>query len=193
MDEIRKWVGVGAIFSASVLAFASMAATAQDGDHHQQYRHVLLISVDGMHEADLVNYVKTHPGSTFAKLVKHGVEYTDASTSRPSDSYPGLLAFATGGSPLSHGVFYDDTYDATLFPPGSHCTRTPGTEVTNFEALDWDLSKLDGGSPPAGAAFDPRNPHINPAKLPLRKTASGCEKVWPPLYLKNGTNTIFEI
>ncbi|MEM5387825.1 alkaline phosphatase family protein [Paraburkholderia phymatum] len=195
MDKMRKWFGVGAIFSASVLAFASMAATAQDenGNHHQQYTHVLLISVDGMHEADLVNYIKTHPNSTFAKLVQHGVEYTHASTSKPSDSYPGLLAFATGGSPLSHGVFYDDTYDATLFPPGSNCTGTPGTEVTNFEALDWDLTKLDGGSAPAGATFDPRNPHINPEKLPLAKTSSGCEKVWPHLYLKNKTNTIFEI
>ncbi|RKE37516.1 type I phosphodiesterase/nucleotide pyrophosphatase [Paraburkholderia sp. BL23I1N1] len=196
MEEIRKWFGVGAIFSASVLAFASMAARAQDhdGDHHnQQYKHVLLISVDGMHEADLVNYVKTHPGSTFAKLVKHGVEYSDASTSRPSDSFPGLLAFATGGSPLSHGVFYDDTYDATLFPPGSNCTGTPGTEVSNFEALDWDLTKLDGGSPPPGATFDPRNPHINPANLALRKTANGCEQVWPHLYMKHHTNTIFEI
>ncbi|MEX3936456.1 alkaline phosphatase family protein [Paraburkholderia phymatum] len=195
MDKMRKWFGVGAIFSASVLAFASMAATAQDenGNHHQQYTHVLLISVDGMHEADLVNYIKTHPNSTFAKLVQHGVEYTHASTSKPSDSYPGLLAFATGGSPLSHGVFYDDTYDATLFPPGSNCTGTPGTEVTNFEALDWDLTKLDGGSAPAGATFDPRNPHIDPEKLPLAKTSSGCEKVWPHLYLKNNTNTIFEI
>ncbi|ANB75382.1 phosphodiesterase [Paraburkholderia phytofirmans OLGA172] len=196
MDKIRKWVGVGAIFSASVLAFASMGATAQDhdGDHHnQQYTHILLISVDGMHEADLVNYVRTHPGSTFAKLVKHGVEYTHASTSRPSDSFPGLLAFATGGSPLSHGVFYDDTYDATLYPPGSNCTGTPGTEVSNFEALDWDLTKLDGGSPPPGATFDPRNPHINPANLALRKTASGCEQVWPHLYMKHHTNTIFEI
>jgi Uncharacterized proteins of the AP superfamily len=178
-----------------MLAFASMAATAQDhdGDHHQQYKHVLLISVDGMHEADLVNYIKTHPGSTFAKLVKHGVEYTGASTSRPSDSFPGLLAFATGGSPLSHGVFYDDTYDATLYPPGSNCTGTPGTEVSNFEALDWDLTKLDGGSPPPGATFDPRNPHINPANLALRKTANGCEQVWPHLYMKHHTNTIFEI
>lgn len=194
MDEIRKWVRVGALCSASVLAFASMAATAHDDDQHQeQYRHVLLISVDGMHEADLVNYIKTHPGSTFAKLVKHGIEYTHASTSKPSDSYPGLLAFATGGSPLSHGVFYDDSYDATLFPPGSNCAGTPGTEVTNFEALDWDLSQLDGGSAPAGTPSDPRNPHINPAKLPLRKTASGCEQVWPHLYLKHKTNTIFEI
>src|SRR6516225_758871 len=150
MDQIRKWFGVGAIASTSMLVFTSMAATAQedsgDRDHHQHYRHVLLISVDGMHEADLVNYIKTHPHSTFAKLVEHGVEYTHASTSEPSDSYPGLLAFATGGSPLSHGVFYDDTYDATLYPPGSNCTGTPGTEVTNFEALDWDLTQLDGGS-----------------------------------------------
>jgi hypothetical protein len=195
MDEIRKRFGVRAIFCASVLAFASMAATAQDQDdnHHQHYTHVLLISVDGMHEADLVNYVRTHPGSTFAKLVKHGVEYTHASTSKPSDSYPGLLAFATGGSPLTHGVFYDDTYDATLYPPGSNCTGTPGTEVSNFEALDWDLTQLDGGSAPPGVAFDPRNPHINPANLALRKTASGCEQVWPHLYMKHHTNTIFEI
>jgi hypothetical protein len=195
MDENRKWFGVSAILSACVLAFTSVAATAQDqdGDHHQLYKHVLLISVDGMHEADLVNYIKTHPASTFAKLVNHGVEYSHASTSWPSDSYPGLLAFATGGSPLSHGVFYDDTYDATLYPPGSNCTGTPGTEVTNFEALDWDLTKLDGGTAPMGATYDPRNPHINPAKLPLRKTSSGCEMVWPHLYMKHHTNTIFEI
>lgn len=195
MKEIRKWFGLTAIFSASVLAFSSMGAAAedQDGDHHQRYTHVLLISVDGMHEADLENYVRSHPQSTFAKLVRHGVEYTQASTSKPSDSFPGMLALVTGGSPLSHGVFYDDTYDATLYPPGSNCSGTPGTEVTNFEALDWDLSKLDGGSPPAGAAYDPRNPHINPANLPLRKTSAGCEKVWPHLYLENGTNTIFEV
>ena len=197
MGKIRKWSGAGAIFSASVAALASMAATAQDhgrdDDHQHQQMHVLLISVDGMHQADLVNYIKTHPGSTFAKLANHGVEYTRASTSKPSDSFPGLLAFATGGSPRSHGVFYDDSYDATLYPPGSNCTGAPGTEVSNFEALDWDLTKLDGGSPPAGADFDPRNPHINPANLALRKTASGCEKVWPHLYMKNGTNTIFEI
>ncbi|NPT53666.1 alkaline phosphatase family protein [Paraburkholderia elongata] len=174
-----------------------MAATAQDhgrdGEHQRQRMRVLLISVDGMHEADLVQYIATHPKSTFAKLAKHGVEYTHASTSRPSDSFPGLLAFATGGSPLSHGVFYDDTYDATLYPPGSNCTGTPGTEVSNFEALDWDLTKLDGGSAPAGATFDPRNPHINPANLALRKTANGCEQVWPHLYMKHHTNTIFEI
>ncbi|MBN3852278.1 alkaline phosphatase family protein [Paraburkholderia sp. Ac-20340] len=195
MSESRKWFVARAIFGASMLAFASMSAIAQDqdGDRHRQYTHVLLISVDGMHEADLENYIRSHPQSTFAKLVKHGVEYTHASTSRPSDSFPGLLAFATGGSPLSHGVFYDDTYDATLYPPGSNCTGTPGTEVSNFEALDWDLSQLDGGSPPAGATYDPRNPHINPAKLALRKTSSGCEPVWPHRYMKNGTNTIFEV
>jgi hypothetical protein len=155
--------------------------------------HVLLISVDGMHEADLANYIKSHPNSTFAKLAGHGVQYTHASTSKPSDSFPGMLALATGGTPITHGVFYDDTYDATLYPPGSNCTGTPGTEVSNFEALDWDLTQLDGGVAPPGVSFDPRNPHINPANLALRKTASGCEMVWPHLYLKNRTNTIFEV
>jgi len=188
--------------TAISLAVAAMVGgslgTAPALAREDQPMRVLLISVDGMHQADLVNYIKAHPGSTFAKLARTGVEYTHASTSKPSDSFPGLLAFATGGSPITHGVFYDDSYDATLYKPGSNCTvdpvtKAPGTEVSNFEALDWDLTKLDGGLPPAGAQFDPRNPHINPANLSLRKTATGCEAVWPHQYMKNGTNTIFEV
>lgn len=180
--------------AAAALSCGLLAAAPVDAHERDEGpKHVLLISVDGMHEADLANYIKAHPASTFAKLAAHGVQYTHASSAKPSDSFPGLLAFATGGTPLSHGVFYDDTYDATLYPPGSNCTGAPGTEVSNFESLDWDLTRLDGGTAPAGAHFDPRNPHINPANLALRKTASGCEQVWPHQYLKNGTNTIFEV
>jgi hypothetical protein len=181
---------------AALAAFSCSAQAADDldkGRHPQRVAHVLLISVDGMHEVDLENYVKAHPQSTFAKLTAHGVHYTQASTSKPSDSFPGMLALATGGTPITHGVFYDDSYDATLFPPGSNCTGPAGTEVSNFEALDWDLTRLDGGIAPPGVSFDPRNPHINPANLALRKSSSGCEMVWPHLYMKNGTNTIFEV
>lgn len=177
-------------------ALATGVAHADEERHHSDEmrpKHALLISVDGMHEADLVKYIKANPTSTFAKLVEHGVQYTHASTSKPSDSFPGLLAFATGGTPITHGVFYDDSYDATLYPPGSNCIGPAGAEVLNHEALDWDLTKLDGGSHPLGASFDPRNPHINPANLVLRKTGTGCEPVWPHLYMKNGTNTIFEV
>jgi hypothetical protein len=165
----------------------SVAARAdRDDDGHRGIKHVLLISVDGMHEVDLQRYVKGHPTSTFAKLLRHGVHYTNAHTSRPSDSFPGLLAFMTGASPGTHGVFYDDTYDRTLFPPGSNCQGQPGTEATYFEALDFDLTKLDGGGP-AGSN------HINPANLPMRKVGSTCQVVYPHQYLKNDTTTIMEV
>ncbi|WP_224741642.1 alkaline phosphatase family protein [Bradyrhizobium sp. 2S1] len=109
-------------FAIAVLlgSTALSAAARADDDDHRAIEHVLLISVDGMHEVDLQRYVKGHPTSAFAKLLRHGVHYTNAHTSRPSDSFPGLLAFMTGASPKTHGVFYDDTYDQTLYPPGSN-------------------------------------------------------------------------
>jgi hypothetical protein len=54
----------------------------------------------------------------------------------------------TGGSPKSHGVFYDDSYDRTLFPPNSNCTGAPGSEALYAENLDYDQGQLDGGGPP---------------------------------------------
>jgi hypothetical protein len=29
----------------------------------------------------------------------------------------------TGGTPKTTGLYYDDSYDRTLFPPGSNCTE----------------------------------------------------------------------
>ena len=111
-----------------------------------------------MHEVDLANYLAKHSNSAFARLINHGVRYTHVSTSNPSDSFPGLLAFMTGGSAKSTGVFYDDSYDRTLFAPGSNCL-TMGTETQYAENIDYDLSQLDGGGP---ADSD----HIDPTKLP---------------------------
>ena len=52
-----------------------------------QISHVLLISVDGLHQQDLDWYVRTHPGSALARLERHGAEYTRARTrSRPTPS-----------------------------------------------------------------------------------------------------------
>ena len=61
--------------------------TAQ-AEHTNQ--HVLLISIDGMHAADY-QYCLSHgtcPRSQ--RLGVTGVNYTRTSTSRPSDSFPGL-------------------------------------------------------------------------------------------------------
>ena len=87
--------------------------------------HILVISVDGMHALDLALFVKTYPNSTMAGLVRSGYNYTSASTPKPSDSLPGNLALCTGGSPLSTGVFYDRSYDRSLWPPNTFSGATP--------------------------------------------------------------------
>ena len=70
------------------------------GHHHQNsISHVLLISVDGLHQSDLEWYVSNHPSSEMAKLVGGGAEYSQAQTPIPSDSFPGMTAQVTGGNP----------------------------------------------------------------------------------------------
>jgi len=181
---IRKNLRSSAIALGISLALSPFARAADDDHGRSAIEHVLLISVDGMHQIDLDRFVSAHPGSAFARLIRHGVQYTHASTAKPSDSFPGLLAFMTGGSPISHGVFYDDTYDRTLFAPGSQCKGQPGTETMFAENLDYDLSKLDGGGP-AGSN------HIDPAHLPLRLVGGRCVPVYPHNFLK--VNTIMEV
>src|SRR5215467_4887118 len=52
-----------------------------------------------------------------AALAETGMNYLAASTSEPSDSFPGLMALVTGGSPRTVGAFYDVAYDRSLDPP----------------------------------------------------------------------------
>jgi len=80
-------------------------------------QHVLLVSVDGLHALDVARFIEGHPASAMAELARHGITYSNASTPAHTDSFPGLLALVTGGSPVSHGVFYDVSYDRSLFDP----------------------------------------------------------------------------
>src|SRR6266481_9327406 len=61
--------------------------------------HVLILGIDGLHAFDLENYVQSHPSSALAQLKRTGVTFLNASTSKPSDSFPGILSIVTGGSP----------------------------------------------------------------------------------------------
>jgi len=96
---------------------------------------VLLLSVDGLHDFDLNLWVAQHPDSNLADLVQGGTTYSQASTSIPSDSFPGLLAMLTGGTPKSTGVFYDVSYDRSLYPPGSACQGPQGTPTIFDESI----------------------------------------------------------
>src|SRR5215471_15547389 len=159
-----------------------------DDDSSRKVDRVLLISIDGLHAVDLARFVEANPNSTLAHLSHHGVTYTNASTSKPSDSFPGMLALATGGTPKSTGVYYDDSYDRKLAPPvgtaftGVSGPCTPGvftgTEVIYDETIDKDLTRLDGGG------------GIDPNALP-RDPANNCTPVFPHQFLR--VNTIFEV
>lgn len=97
---LRKIVSspIGACLISSVPGWA----IADDADFSHDVRHVLLISVDGLHALDLAN-LTTHPDSALAQLSRHGVTYTNNSTSTPSDSFPGLASLVNGGSPVTSG------------------------------------------------------------------------------------------
>src|SRR5436190_17083358 len=96
--------------------------------------HVLLLSIDGMHASDLDWYVAYRPHSTLAQLTATGRTYTNASTTKPSDSFPGMLAMVTGGTPKSTGVYYDDGWDRTIAAASGACT--PGTRARWKQNLD---------------------------------------------------------
>lgn len=174
----RRVLAAAGAASLALVAFAPAATAAP-----RNGRHVLLISIDGMHQSDLAQYVAAHPTSTLAQLAAGGTEYTAATTTEPSDSFPGMLAMATGGTPKSTGVYYDDSYDRTLYAPGSACQGTPGTETQFAENLD------------TGAATSSRTilgESIDPAQLPLAKgPGNSCTPVYPNDFV--GTNTIFSI
>jgi hypothetical protein len=176
------------VAAASLTVAASTAALADETTlESHQIRHVLLISVDGLHALDLSNFVATHADSTLAELGRHGVTYSNNSTSSPSDSFPGLASLVTGGSPVTTGLWYDDTYNRALSPPaqtdglgnpGGSCPGKIGTNVAWDEAVDIDLTRLDAGG------------GLNP-KFLVRNPNNGCKTLLPHEYLR--VNTIFEV
>src|SRR3984893_1712168 len=100
-----------------VLAFVPVVFAQEHLNDRNGIRHVLLISIDGMHAVDYENCIASNTCPHLAALGKTGVTYTRTTTSRPSDSFPGLMALVTGGTPRTVGAFYDVAYDRVLAPP----------------------------------------------------------------------------
>jgi len=163
------------LLAAALACVLTSAAVAQN-----QIKRVLLISVDGMHALDVANYVRFHPNSALAELSGHGITYTNARTPSNSDSFPGLLALVTGGSPVSHGMFYDVSYDRTLFAPNNTaCQGSPGNMMVFDESID--LYNAQNVSQNV----------IDPTKLPRGFKNGVCSAIYPHDAIR--TNTIFEV
>jgi hypothetical protein len=186
-----------AVLATLGLAGVVVAAQPAGADENASARHVLLISVDGLHNTDLAWYVANHPGSALAKLVKNGVNFTNAQTPFPSDSFPGMVAQVTGGNPRSTGIYYDDSWNSALLPAGTtSCAGVaPGVEVTYFEAADKNPLALDAGQGLSGLPWSILNMTgnarslIDPSQLPVDPVS--CKPVYPDQYIK--VNTIFEV
>jgi predicted AlkP superfamily pyrophosphatase or phosphodiesterase len=99
------------------------------------YKHVAFFSVDGLHNSDIDTFLAKGK-SNISTMLQNGYRYTNAFTSFPSDSFPGTLALITGALPVEHGVWYDDIWDRSLFPPESDCKGLAGAEGTNYIAIN---------------------------------------------------------
>jgi hypothetical protein len=188
-------VAVGLGLGISSAAAAPTHAGSHGAVRHQQ--HVLLLSVDGMHQRDLAWYVQKHPASALARLVHGGTSYTRAQTPVPSDSFPGMVGQVTGGHPRTTGIYYDDTYSHALLPAGttSCAASKPGAEVALTEAADKDPHALDAGQGladlPGSILQMTGHPQtlLDPLTLPVDPRT--CRPVYPHQYLH--VNTVFEV
>jgi hypothetical protein len=191
------------VATASMVAMVPLSAGPRArGDHEREesrVRHVLLISIDGMHALDFENCVKDGTCPHLADLGGHGVTYSRTSASKPSDSAPGLMALVTGGTPKTTGVYYDVAYDRVLAPPlhdtgngvfSGPCTPgiANGTTTEYEEGVDFDQSKLNGGGP--YSLLDGGFKSIDPARLP-RDPFNSCQPVYPWNFVRD--NTIYGV
>jgi len=181
---------------ATGLFSSVLQATSAFADDDKKVRHVLLLSVDGFHAVDLEICIATGNCPNLEKLMDHG---TNASTTKPSDSFPGLLAQITGGTSKSTGVFYDDSYDRLLFKPAGNppapCASGPGAsgpgaEVNLAENTDKDLHSIAGGVPASLTALNAAIA-IDPNNLPGQKVSGICTPLWPHNFIRG--NTIFGV
>jgi hypothetical protein len=188
------------VFALALVATAAALAANGAAAEGLKKEHVLLISIDGMHALDYENCVAGGYCPTLAALGRHGVNYTRTSTSRPSDSFPGLMAIVTGGTPKTVGAFYDVAYDRVLAPPsnatgnglaGGSCTPgvANGTTTEFEEGVEIDQSQLNGGGPYT-SPIDGGILSIDPTKLP-RDPFDNCSPVYPWQFVR--TNSIFGV
>ena len=160
-----------------------------------------------MHAVDYENCVNAGTCPNLAALGKTGLNYTRTSTSRPSDSFPGLMALVTGGTPKTVGAYYDVAWDRVLAPPlnttgnglaGGKCNPelNNGTQTEYEEGVEKNQLLLNGGANNVTtflqiidggvAALDPSRFVRDPFSKPTT-----CEPVYPWNFIR--TNTIYGV
>jgi hypothetical protein len=205
-----KKLFLAVILAAVTLGSSTRGIAANPGTVGSRYiKHVLLLSIDGMHAVDFYNCANAIPSMNdgypycpnLVALSQTAINYVAAASSMPSDSFPGIAALVTGGSPKSTGLYYDVAYDRSLAPPanttgtglaGGTCTpyaTPPGTTTDFDQGVDLDDTKLNGGAPGASPT-EGGIASLDPTKL-VRDPAAGCAPVYPWNFVR--VNTIFGV
>ena len=203
---MTKTLNAGAI---ALALFLAPQMYSQQINQRTGIQRVLLISIDGMHAVDFTNCANgistVNHGAPYcpslAALGKTGINYVAASTSKTSDSFPGLMAIVTGGSPAFTGVYYDVAYSRKFDAPakttgnglgaGTCVANTPptGTTTEYEEGIDIDQTKVNGGAPGA-ALTDGGIASIDTQRL-VRDPSNHCNPVLPWNFVR--ANTIFSV
>jgi len=195
--------------AAAALMLGAFAEEDEGRRDDNSVRHVLLISIDGMHALDFKNCSQGMAGvndgkpycPNLAELAENGVNYVAANTSKPSDSFPGLMNIVSGATPRLMGVYYDVAYDRSLDGPAmttgngnpaAPCDpkAAPTGYTTEYEeGLDIDQTMLNGGAPGASLT-DGGIASLDPSKMD-RDPKKGCAPVMPWEFVR--TNTIYGV
>ena len=166
-----------ALAGAVLLGGSLLAPKLAYGDDDAKIRHVLVISIDGMHSLDMALWIKNNPNSALAKLSTQGLMYTNASSTKPSDSIPSTVGIFTGASPATGGMYYDDAYNRAWFAPSNlTCTGTPGAVIDLKQGINLALDGSTG---------------VDPAKVPRQLLNGKCVPVLPHNMMR--VNTVFEV
>src|SRR4051794_4189371 len=167
--------------SALACALAPLALAAPPAP----YQHVLVLSIDGLHAADLTDPASAQYLPDVLDLANHGVRYSNAHAVTPSDNFPNVIAQFTGATPKTSGIYYDDTFRRNYFSGGLFPGDIPGTAAHWTGDIDWNPSLLNGGGNSDASS-------INPNLLPQVKIGPNqFRTIYPHDDLK--VNTAFEV
>src|SRR5882724_9592757 len=172
-----------AAISALLCAVSTLYGDDGTGGGDTKVRRVLFISIDGMHSLDFALWVKNNPGSAIAQIASKGINYSNASSTKPSDSIPTTAGIFTGGTPAVTGMWYDDAYNRAWFAPtNTTCTGTPGTVFSLKGDIDVD---------PLPTTPNATNEVVDPTKVPRQLVKGVCTPVLPHNMIR--VNTVFEV
>jgi hypothetical protein len=165
------------------------------GSRSGHYQHVLLISIDGLHASDLAQCEANGDCPNLAALAGDGTTYTRAMTSEPSDSAPGTMALLTGADPKLSGVYYDDSYDRTMYQPAAQtatstqdCTGPAGAETMLAENVDTNAPSTANSQTGTRTVL---NETVDPTQLPYALQNGKCQPVLPNDFLR--TNSVMSV